>query len=225
MKNYRSLRPSNLLSDEFRHLLLLLFWPVYGSVFWYVEKFYPVENYHVMYVPLDDRIPFCEIFVLPYMFWFAFIVGMLAYTLFWDVDAFRRMMWFTIFTYSVTIFIYFVYPTCQELRPTVFENNNILTRFMADFYAYDTNTNVCPSIHVLGSWAVVFTAWHTSRLRTPVWAAAFGVMGVLISASTVFLKQHSIVDVLAAIPLCIIGWFLCFAPRRAKKSTPAGATL
>ncbi|MBQ5840521.1 MAG: phosphatase PAP2 family protein [Clostridia bacterium] len=213
MINYLSLRPRNLLSDEFRHLLLLLYWPVYGILFWYVEAHYPVENYFAVYHPLDDLIPFCELFVLPYMFWFAFIVGMLAYTLFWDVDAFRRMMWFTIFTYSTTLVIYFLFPTCQELRPAVFERDNFLTRFMADFYAYDTNTNVCPSLHVIGSWAVVFTAWHTPLFRKPAWAVSFGVMGVLISASTVFLKQHSLWDVIAAVPLCIIGWLLCFAPR------------
>lgn len=46
--------------------------------------------------------------------------------------------------------IYLVFPTCQDLRPTQFARDNILTRFVAWFYNFDTNTNVCPSIHVLG---------------------------------------------------------------------------
>ncbi len=218
MMDYRALRPHNLLSDRFRHLLLLLYWPVYGAVFWYVEQHYPVDYYYPIYSPLDDLIPFCELFVFPYMFWFAFIVGMLAYTLFFDVDAFKRMMWFTIFTYTTTLIIYFLFPTCQELRPNLAElgRDNFLTRFMQGFYDYDTNTNVCPSLHVIGSWAVVFTAWHTPRFRKPGWIIAFGLMGVLISISTVFLKQHSIWDVVAAIPLCLLGWWLCFFFRRPK---------
>jgi len=42
--DYRRLRLHNLTSTEFRHLLLLLYWPLYGLLFMYVEKFYPVEE-------------------------------------------------------------------------------------------------------------------------------------------------------------------------------------
>lgn len=227
MIDYRKLRPNNLCSDEFRHLLLLIYWPLYGLAFWYLEKHYPVEEYFAVYTPLDDLIPFCELFVFPYMFWFAYIVGMLAYTMFFDTDAFKRMMWFIMLTYTATLVIYIFFPTCQELRPASFERDNFLTRFMAGFYDYDTNTNVCPSLHVIGSWAVVFTAWHTPRFRTPVWAISHGVMGVLISASTVFLKQHSLWDVVAAIPVCLIGWWLCFLRRKTapKNETETAAVV
>ena len=67
-------------------------------------------------------------------------------------------MQFIIITYSAAILIYMRFPNCQELRPLVFERDNILTRFMAGFYQFDTNTNVCPSVHVIGSAAVMFCA-------------------------------------------------------------------
>lgn len=80
--DYRKLRFNNLNSDEYKHLKLLLYWPLYGLLFMFVERFYPVENYITMYSPVDDMIPFCEWFVIPYMFWFVYLVGMHIYTLF-----------------------------------------------------------------------------------------------------------------------------------------------
>ncbi len=212
--DYRRLRPNNLTSEEFRHLWLLLYWPLYGLLFYYVELAYPVDYYYPVYCPLDDLIPFNELFVIPYTIWFVFIAGMVVYTLFYDVDTFKRFMWFIIVTYTVTIVIYLFFPTCQELRPEQFERDNALTRFMAGYYATDTNTNVCPSIHVLGSLAVTFAAWHCPRLQHPAWKWSFGVTGVLIAISTVFVKQHSIIDVFAALPLCLFAWWLCFLRKK-----------
>ena len=81
MYSYKELRPSNICSPRFRHLLLLLYWPLYGIVFYSVERLIVFDSYHSMYHPLDDVVPFCEWFLFPYLFWFAFLVGMLVYTL------------------------------------------------------------------------------------------------------------------------------------------------
>ena len=212
--DYRKLRLGNLKSEEFKHLLLLLYWPVYGLLFLFVERFYPVQNYFTMYCPLDDKIPFCELFVIPYLFWFVYLVGMHLYTLLYDINSFKKMMKFIIVTYTVTIIIYLLFPTCQELRPLQFERDNILTRFMEGFYRFDTNTNVCPSIHVIGTLAVLFTALHCKRIRGIGWKLAFIITAILICASTVFLKQHSVLDVFAALPICLIGYIICFLPKR-----------
>ena len=201
--DYRKLRFGGWNSNEFRHLRLLLFWPVFGLAFLYVERFYPVEQYYSVACALDDRIPFCEFFLIPYLFWFAFLVGMHLYLLLYDVNGFRRFMGFLIVTFSMTMVIYLLFPTCQELRPAEFARDNAFTRFLASFYRFDTNTNVCPSMHVIGSLAVGFAAAHTDALKA--WKGVFRLCAVLICASTVFLKQHSVVDVLLALPLCAIG--------------------
>lgn len=207
--DYRKLRLSNVNSEEYRHLLYLLYWPVYGLFFMFVERFYHVDSYRVVHCRADDFIPFCELFVIPYMFWFVYLVGMHLYTLLYDVPCFKRMMRFIIITYSFTILIYLLCPTCQELRPVTFARDNVLTRFMAGFYKFDTNTNVCPSIHVIGSLAVMFTAFHCRRFGAAA-KAAFAVTAVLICMSAVFLKQHSLIDVIAAVPLCLFAYVLCF---------------
>ncbi|MBE6542004.1 MAG: phosphatase PAP2 family protein [Ruminococcaceae bacterium] len=215
--DYRKLRLSNLTSPEFSHLLYLIYWPVFGIFFFIVERVYKPGYYYPMYSQLDDYIPFCEVFVIPYIFWFVFIAGMILYTAFYDISTFKRFMMYIIITYSVTLIIYFLFPNCQELRPIVFERDNFLTRFMSGYYQFDTNTNVCPSIHVIGSLAVMSAGLYIEKFKSPKWKIAFIVTAVLISVSTVFLKQHSIIDLFAALPLCAAAHFICFTE---KKSIP-----
>jgi len=223
--DYRELRPQNITSEKFRHLLLLVWWPLFGILFSLTEKGLFADHYTPIYSPFDDIIPFNELFVIPYMFWFAYLVLMHLYTGFYDIDGFRRFMWFIIITYTTTIVIYWIFPNCQHLRPAVFERDNVLTRFMAAFYAYDTNTNVCPSIHVHGAVAVWAAGWNSPRLRSVWWKVGFTVTTVLISLSTVFLKQHSVIDVIAALPLCLIAYLICYRKQelgfRVKKRSRA----
>ena len=159
--DYRQFRFSKLNTPEFEHLKYLLFWPVYGLLFLTVERLWIRDSYAPVHCALDDAIPFCEIFLIPYLFWFVFLVGMLLYTLLLDTRAFKGMMRFIIVSYSAAILIYMLFPNCQQLRPPAFERDNVLTRFIARFYEFDTNTNVCPSIHVIGSAAVMFAAWDS----------------------------------------------------------------
>lgn len=207
--DYRSFRLRKLNSPEFSHVKLLLFWPLFGLCFLYVERFYPVSRYISMHCALDDLIPFCELFLIPYLFWFVYLTGSVIYTFFFDVRSFRREMYFVIVTYSVTILIYLLFPTCQLLRPEVFPRDNLFTRFIAHFYAFDTNTNVCPSLHVIGSIAALIGFWDSPHFSSRKWRIASAVAAALVCISTVFIKQHSILDVLAALPICLIAALLC----------------
>lgn len=208
--DYRSFRFLRLGTDEFRHLKLLFYWPAFGFLFLYVERLSPVEYYYPVFCVLDAHIPFCEYFLIPYLFWFIYLIGMHLYTLLYDIEEFRKLMRFIIISYSITMVIYLLFPTCQELRPAIFERDNLFTRFLYYFYQFDTNTNVCPSLHVVGSVAVWCTSWHIERFRTLRWRFFFSSSAILICASTMLLKQHSAIDVLAAIPVCIIAYYFSF---------------
>ncbi|MFR9206812.1 MAG: phosphatase PAP2 family protein [Lachnospiraceae bacterium] len=81
---------------------------------------------------------------------------------------------------------------------------------VSGLYEFDTNTNVCPSLHVIGAVAVCISAFHTERFQHIAWKISFVVVTLLICASTVFLKQHSIIDVFCAIPVCVVGYFCAY---------------
>ena len=221
--DYRKFRLSKLNTPEFEHLKLLFFWAVYGLMFLTVERLWIRDSYTPIYCALDGKIPFCEIFLIPYLFWFVFLTGTLAYTLLCDAKAFKRMMRFIIFSYTAAIIIYIIFPNCQDLRPAEFERDNILTRFIARFYEFDTNTNVCPSIHVIGSVAAAWGAWDSRHFGTRGWRIFFALSAFLISISTVFIKQHSVLDLLAAVPVCLVAWLLSRDREKSGETEKEGA--
>lgn len=216
---YKDIRPNNLTTPKYKHVFLLLYWPIFGLVFMSLEHIVPIVYKNLLGRELiytavesaqDAAIPFCEWFVIPYYFWFAFLIGMVIYSLLFDIRAFRHYMWFVILSYSVTAIIYIVWPNMQPLRPMEFPRDNWMVDIVKNLYDFDTDTNVCPSIHVLGSLAVCFAGLHSRTLRHWGWKLFFVVSTVLISLSTVFLKQHSIIDVYAALAVGAVCYVLVF---------------
>lgn len=191
-----------------RHLLFLLFIPFYMTMFFLLEH-HVTDNYWVSYLPLDDKIPFLEGFVIPYYLWYPFLAAPGIYVLLRDVPAFKRYMTFIVCGYSFSLLVCFLFPNGQDLRPTEFARDNIFTRLVALMYSIDTNTNVIPSVHVIGSIAALTVVIDCDALRRkrviPILAA---LLCAAICASTVLIKQHSILDVFAgiavAIPLILI---------------------
>ena len=212
-----------------KYVLALLYLPVYLLWYIWIEK-RPMPEYYVVYTPLDDWIPFCEWFILPYVCWYGymFVVGM--YLMTQDHGEFLRCCVFVFGGLSLCLLICTVFPNGQNLRPKVFPRENLLTSLIQGIYAADTNTNVLPSMHVLGSLAI-HTAVH--RSQTPILCKrgvrlASLILCVLICISTVFVKQHSVLDGLAAIVLFvpldvwIYHWHGgLFSGRRQKKDAPA----
>ena len=206
---------SAFISENFKDLKLLLFWPLFGLAFLFLERG-PDRDWFVVQCGLDGIIPFCEYFVIPYLFWFLYIIFMNIYSFFYDRQTFIKYMKFTIITYVVTIIVYVLFPTAQELRPDIaaLGRYNIFTEFLKHFYMFDTSTNVCPSLHVTGAIAVWTAGIHSKHFSTVFWRVASTVIMLLICASTVFLKQHSIIDAIAAIALCTAAYIVVFVKKK-----------
>ena len=215
-EDYRNFRLSKLNTPQYRHLWLLLLWPAYIARYFLVEQLNPAVSYTVIHCALDDRIPFHEGFLVFYVMWYLAIFGMHLYTMLYDVDAFKRYSKFLILSLTISTTIFLVFPSCQELRPETFSRDNLLTKIVGLLYAVDTNTNVFPSEHAIGALAVLAAAINTESLRSPGKIAGFTLLAVMISLSTVFLKQHSILDVIAAVPICAVAYWFCYG-RREKK--------
>lgn len=200
---------------------LALYWPVYGALFYLLERAYQPDEYHVMYTPLDDLIPFCEWFVIPYVFWFAFLVGIHCWTAKYNAAAFKRLMAFVAISHTCTLLIFLLFPTCQQLRPPVFPRQNPLTQVVAFFYRIDTSTNVCPSLHVVGSMAVWYAARDAGLFSRRLYRLFFHLTTVLICLSTVFLKQHSVLDIAAGLLLSALVCRVVYR-RPERNSSPRG---
>ena len=214
MVDYRDFRLSRLNDPRFRHIMLLMFWPLYGLYFYSIEWLLPRNEFHVMWCPLDDMIPFCELFLIPYLFWFMYMVSAHVYTFFCDTGAFRRLMYFILLTFGVTCIIFVVFPTVQHLRPQTFPRDNLLTRAMAWFYTTDTNTNVCPSLHVCGSFAAAAALCDTERFSSRKWKIIHFFIAMVISISTVFVKQHSVIDTVCGLVMSGVVYWIVYGRKK-----------
>ena len=204
----------------YSHWLYALILPLYLIGFFLIERLVDGSDpYFVSYMSLDDRIPFCEWFVIFYVLWYPFMGGVGIYLACQEPLAFRRYMTYIGMTFLSSLLLFALFPNGQDLRPAldVIGRENIATRVIDGIYTADTNTNVCPSLHVVGSFAAVFGIRHSDRLRHIRWISVGGcVLTILICASTVLIKQHSLLDVIVGVVYAFAFYPLVYRPQRSR---------
>ena len=180
------------------HMWWGLFLPLYLAAFFIIEKFV-TGPYWVTQLPADQLVPFCPYFIFFYMSWSPLLAVLGVYLILKDAEGFRRYIWMLALSFfSATVFCVLV-PNCQELRPADLQVRDIFAWAVQLTYDLDTNTNVFPSVHVLGVMAALAAVWHTPGLQKPAWRWGVTLYGVVIIVATVFVKQHAVIDVLAGI--------------------------
>ena len=186
-----------------REAWLLIYVPIYLALFYLVEHVI-TDNYWVSYCPLDDKIPFVRQFVFIYVLWYPLMAGMALWLLRRDRRAFLRYGWSVAAGLTLSIAIFFIWPSGQNLRPAALPENDLASVLLRAIYAADTNTNVLPSMHVVGTLAAVRAAFEPKCFdkKLPRWAVA--ALGLMINASTVLVKQHSLLDLLAGLALYLL---------------------
>ncbi len=178
---------------------MALYTAVYLLWFRLVEAL-PRSSYQVIELALDRKIPFVEEFVLPYVSWFAFVPLGVLLLLKYDREMYDRAVTFLMTGMTVFLLVSTLFPNMQFLRPFILPRENVFTKLIGLLWMVDTPTNVSPSIHVFNTLAILVMIWKSRakelkglrlRLMWTVW-------GALIILSTMFIKQHSLLDVLAA---------------------------
>lgn len=212
--DYRQFRLSKINSPQFSHLKLLCWWVLYLILYFGIGRLVPVEKCYMVHSILDDFIPFCEVFVVPYVLWYFLILVSLVYFALYDIENFKTLQKYITITQFVSIAIYILFPTTQ-LRPAVFENDNIFTDIVGILYSIDNNTNACPSLHVAIAVAIASVCTRAKSVKL-CWKVFINVLVILICLSTVFIKQHSIIDVFAGLVVCLLAEFLLFWRKKKK---------
>lgn len=189
-----------------KHILFLLYCLPYLYCFRWLEarKNVSFQDIHCI---VDDWIPFNEWFVIPYVLWFFYVAAVVVYLYFQrdHLEDYYHCVIMLILGMSTCLLVYYLFPNEQNLRPAEFDHQNILTDIVQFIYASDTNTNVLPSIHVYNSITihVAFATSHRFQEKKG-WRTASLLLCALICLSTMFLKQHSFLDVITALGLYLV---------------------
>ena len=199
---------------KYWHAVFLLYLAIYMPWFSWLESYIPTQNPTPIYCGLDDLIPFCEWFIIPYYLWFAYIAAGHIFFFFKSRNEFIRMCVFLYTGMTICLIIYTLWPNCQELRIDydTLGRSNYLIDLVAGLQSYDTADNVFPSIHCfnsIGMHIALVKSQHLGKHRNLIVGASF-VLIVLIIISTVCLKQHSILDFFGALALSVPLYFLAY---------------
>jgi membrane-associated phospholipid phosphatase len=152
---------------------------------------------HVLMTSADRAIPFVPMFSVPYVLYLPFLFVTVLYGILvtpqWKAVAAAALL-----LQIISSAIYAVWQTHvprPDVGPGTFEN---LTRFV---YRHDRPYNCFPSLHVAHSAACFF--WMASFF--PALALPLGGLALAIILSTMFIKQHAIVDVAGGLALAAAG--------------------
>lgn len=192
----------------------ILLWVIYGIFFALDERIIRPDNprLHYIHTPLDDRIPFIEWFVFPYLYWIGLIVIVWLIMLMKATDEeyihFCRLV--MIGSYAILTF-YLIWPTALNLRPDVIPDN-IAGRLVSWIESTDSPTNVFPSLHVYISLCLYdgITTCRAIKGRRGLnlWVL---LSIILIIISTVFIRQHSVLDLIAGGIAALISFLIFYA--------------
>ena len=190
---------------KYRHFLALLSWLILLPWFGYLEKTTVPKFY--MYSVIDNYIPFIKGFIIPYELWYFYVFAGLLFLGFTSKKDFLKLQIYLFLCMSISYVIYMLFPNAQNLRPAI-RGNDILTNLIKLLYKIDTPTNVSPSIHVSDAIAVHLAFLKCSVTRNKkvlIWTSL--ILMISICASTILIKQHSIIDVFGGILLAGVLYF------------------
>jgi len=198
---------------KYSPLLLMLMFPVLG---WMYALTNNIENQEVYSLAMaaDEAIPYLKWFALPYSVWIFYIYVCLFYFFKKDISVYYR----NLMTYAISALLcYLIYSVFQTTvaRPPVI-GDDPFSWLMRYIYNRDQPYNCFPSIHCFSSYMVMRAIW-TSSFRNKWNLTLITGMSSLIIMSTLFVKQHVIMDVLGAIFVVeVVTAAIILVERRAK---------
>jgi membrane-associated phospholipid phosphatase len=169
-----------------------------------------VEGYASTAIPFDDAIPFFAPAVVFYVLWFPLLFFSGLWLLLKDALNFRRYMFALAVCMTLAAVVYLLWPNGQDLRPDLSRPRDLFEWMLGGLYRIDTNTNVLPSLHVACVVPVVACLRSSPGIRRRWVPAAAGVLSLLVAASTVFVKQHAILDLAAGAVLGAVAVLAAF---------------
>ena len=178
---------------------------------------------HIIHSLADDKIPFCPYFIIPYVLWYFFLIGTVIYFAVSCPGKKEYYQYLGTLGVGMTLFllISYVYPNGQQLRPDLSNaGNGVFISVVRFLYKIDTPTNIFPSMHVFNATASCIALYQNERCRkNKIFTVSQLILGVAIVLSTMFLKQHSVADVMTALILNILCYQLFYRviPARQKR--------
>ena len=152
--------------------------------------------HHNIESSLDLRLPFVPQFLIIYFGCYVFWAVNYILAARQEREQVYRFFTADIISRCVCLMIFLAYPTTNT-RPVI-EGSGFWDLLTGWLYSIDAADNLFPSIHCLVSWFCFLAV--KGQKKIPIWYKAVSfILAVLVFLSTLFTKQHVIVDVAGGI--------------------------
>ena len=166
-------------------------------------------------IALDDMIPIVSIFIIPYIWSYAYwAMGPMAVSK-CEKQHFSDYMAANLVACLAGVLALAFFPTYMDRIAEglyeVSENPNFFEKLRQFWYSLDGSAmayNLLPSFHCINSTLCYLGV--AGRKEIPKWFRIYSlVTTLLIYASTVFVKQHFFLDIVTGVALAAVAYFLC----------------
>ncbi len=182
-------------------IILSLIAVIYQAIFYYFAKFTPIEP-HIIGSEIDSLIPFLPVFIVPYILWYLFLIVVPCILYEQDRNTFYWYLVTNFLVDTVATIIFILYPTLL-IRPDL-SINGIFTWLISIIYWGDTPALNCfPSIHCASCFVSIFIMIKSNKIKSQ-HRFTTSIFAALIILSTLFIKQHAVIDVVGAFVLAFI---------------------
>jgi membrane-associated phospholipid phosphatase len=188
---------------KYRPLLWILLIPLL-NICYMVLNHEGARVYNLM-TDIDAQIPFVPAFIIPYLSWYPFIIMMLIVILANSRGTYYRTLIALCLGLIASYIIYYFYQTTVPRPPIT--GQGILYSLVRFTYNTDNPFNCFPSIHVLTTYLVWKGALECKGLNI-IMRFFTSFMFVAIVLSTLFVKQHYLLDIAAAILIAEVLYFI-----------------
>lgn len=201
-----------------RHIFVLLYWIIHSVWYEILQSVTMGRKPTAISCAADRLIPFSEWFVIPYALWYVQIIAVTLYLLLKNKRLFLRLYVYLFGGMFICMMICTLFPMYFDRTGiAMYPYDNLLTDAVKLIQGIDPPTTVLPSMHVyvtLGLHIALCRDEAFGKERLAVVASGFFTLCVCVA--TLFTKQHSLYDVLAALPLCAVMCALAYVPKYKK---------
>ncbi|MEK7383232.1 MAG: phosphatase PAP2 family protein [Elusimicrobiota bacterium] len=183
-----------------------------GMMVLFTTGFFGLDNllcartFHDVSCSLDHRIPLRPRWVWAYLLYYPLCFAPLLFPgLLADDGLYLRAAAGFCVQFFAAWAVFYFYPTRMARVPV--SGDSPSARAVRGLFAVDLGYNIFPSLHVANAFYVACLA---ARFLPLTWSLSFFAAAVLISVSTVLIKQHYLVDIPAGIILGLAAYALVF---------------
>lgn len=162
-----------------------------------------INEPHILTSSFDDKIPFIIYSIIPYSLWYflLFIIPIIFYKS--DKNLFIKYILSFLLVTLLSNVIFVIYPT-TIIRPNVMDGN-IFHSLVQLIFSIDTPVLNCfPSIHCSVCFLWILYAFNNKYINYIIKILIL-FLSINIILSTLFIKQHVIIDVLGGI---LLSWIV-----------------